>query len=101
MTVMGLDWHLLLSVGVFLAVIAAIAFEWLPMVVASLLGTAILYLTGVIGTSQRLAARSASDPVLCLEGNLAPSLSWCRVLRQPAPSSFWVRRWHISWGETS
>lgn len=36
------------------------------MVVASLAGTAILYLFGVIGTTERLAARNASDAVLCL-----------------------------------
>jgi len=63
---MALNWHLYLSVGVFLAVIIAIAFDLLPMVVASLLGTAILYLSGVIGSAEHSAARIAADPVLSL-----------------------------------
>jgi len=63
---MAMDWHLYLSVGVFLTVIAVIAFDLLPMVVASLLGTAILYLSGIVGLTGHSAARVAADPVLSL-----------------------------------
>jgi Na+/H+ antiporter NhaD/arsenite permease-like protein len=63
---MGLDWHLYLAVGVFIGVIIAIAFDLLPMVVASLLGTAILYLSGTVDSAAHSAARTAADPVLSL-----------------------------------
>jgi Na+/H+ antiporter NhaD/arsenite permease-like protein len=63
---MGLDWHLYLAVGIFISVILAIAFDLLPMVVASLLGTAILYLSGTVDSVAHSAARTAADPVLSL-----------------------------------